>query len=203
VFRIRLQSDTFIGMNDQTPQRPVPDQMTVDQYLPWVQAQGGRWELIDGRPVKMASETVFHVKVKAYVWLAISDAIEASGRELHALTDGATVRIDPRNANEPDCLVYAGPERPGEDIEVPDPVIVAEVVSPTSGKRDKVAKRADYFSLPSVVHYLIVDPVERTVQHIRRTDPLSSTGQLLREGESVDLAPLGIVIEARRFFARR
>ena len=107
-------------MNDQTPSRPIPVDMTVDQFLPWVMAQSGRWELIDGRPVKMASETLFHIRVKGYVWLALMDAIDASGLELHALTDGATVRIDPRNAVEPDCLVYAGPERPGEDIEVPD-----------------------------------------------------------------------------------
>ncbi len=189
-------------MNDQTPERPIPEQMTVDQYLPWAMAQGGRWELIDGRPVKMPSETLFHVRVKAYVWLAIIDAIEKSGLELHALTDGATVRIDPRNANEPDCLVYAGPERPGEDLEVPDPVIVVEVVSPTSSKRDKVKKRADYFSLPSVAHYLIVDPVERTVQHLRRVDTLDSDRGLLREGDTLDLAPLGFAVEVRRFFNR-
>jgi Uma2 family endonuclease len=177
--------------------------MTVDQYLPWAMAQGGRWELIDGRPVKMASETLYHIRVKLYVCVAIMDAIEASGLDLHALTDGATVRIDPRNANEPDCLVYAGPERPGEDLEVPDPVVVVEVVSPTSSKRDKVKKRADYFSLPSVEHYLVVDPVERTVQHIRRSDSPDAQGRCLREGEFLNLAPLGLVVEVRRFFNRR
>jgi Uma2 family endonuclease len=190
-------------MNDQTPSRPIPVDMTVDQYLPWVMAQGGRWELIDGRPVKMASETLFHVRVKGYVWLALMDAIEASGLELHALTDGATVRIDPHNANEPDCLVYAGPERPGEDIEIPDPVVVAEVVSPSSGKRDKVHKRTDYFSLPSVAHYLIVDPMERTVHHIQRTDAADAPGQLLKDAETLTLSPLGLSVEVRRFFARR
>lgn len=189
-------------MNDQTPERPIPEQMTVDQYLPWAMAQGGRWELIDGRPVKMPSETLFHVRVKAYVWLALVDAIEKSGLELHALTDGATVRIDPRNTNEPDCLVHAGPERPGEDLEIPDPVIVAEVVSPTSSKRDKVRKRADYFSLPSVEHYLVVDPVERTVLHIRRADRPDDDGRLLREGDTLDLSPMVLQVEVRRFFAR-
>jgi Uma2 family endonuclease len=190
-------------MNDQTPERPVPEQMTVDQYLPWAMAQGGRWELIDGRPVKMASETLNHIRVKSYVWLTFLDVIEASGLELHALADGATVRIDPRNANEPDCLVYPGPERPGEDLEVPDPVIVVEVVSPTSSKRDKVKKRTDYFSLPTVAHYLIVDPVERTVQYLCRADSPDAQGRLLREGEFLDLAPLGLVVEVRRFFNRR
>ena len=190
-------------MNDQTPQRPVPEQMTVDQYLPWALAQGGRWELIDGRPVKMPSETLFHVRVKFFVCLALMDAVEASGLELHALSDGATVRIDPRNANEPDSLVYTGPERPGEDLEVPDPLIVVEVISPTSDKRDKVSKRADYFSLPSVAHYLIVDPVERTVWHLRPADQPDGDGLLLGEGDTLALAPPGLTVDVRRCFGRR
>ena len=190
-------------MNDQTPQSPVPGIRTVDHYLPWAHAQGGRWELIDGKPVRMPAETLYHVRVKGYVWLALTDAIDATGLELHALTDGATVRIDPRNANEPDSLVYAGPERPGDDLEVADPVIVVEVISPGSGKRDKVRKRADYFSLPSVAHYLIVDPVGRTVQHLRPTDPATADGLMLGENDSIDLAPPGLEIKVRRFFARR
>ena len=190
-------------MNDQTPQRPLPEQMTVDQYLPWALAQGGRWELIEGRPVKMPFETLYHVRVKFFVCLALMEAVEASGLELHALSDGATVRIDPRNANEPDSLVHAGPERPGEDLEVPDPVIVVEVISPTSGQRDKVFKRADYFSLPSVAHYLIVDPVARTVQHLQRADQPDGDGRLLAESDTLILSPPGLKVDVRRCFGRR
>ena len=86
-------------------------------------------------------------KVKFYVALALMDIAEASGQELHALSDGPTVRIDDTNANEPDSLVYGGPELPGSQLEVPNPIIVVEVVSPSSGRRDRVHKRQDYFSL--------------------------------------------------------
>jgi Uma2 family endonuclease len=41
---------------------------------------------------------------------------------------------------------------------VPNPVIVVEVSSPSTRKIDASLKMTGYFSLPSVHHYLIIDP---------------------------------------------
>jgi Uma2 family endonuclease len=70
-------------MNDQTPIR-----MTVDEFLSWVPAQDGRWELIDRRPVRMRSETFDHIDVKALVWLALKEHVADFGLELQVLSDG-------------------------------------------------------------------------------------------------------------------
>ena len=180
-------------MNDQTPIR-----MTVDEFLCWGPAQDGRWELIDGRPVKMPSETFDHVDIKAYVWLALKELVEANSG-LHVLSDGATVRIDSNNANEPDALIYAGPKRDGKSIELPDPIIVVEVVSPTSGRRDRVRKRHDYFSLPSVEHYLVVEPGDRTVLHFDRAN-WQGDGRPLAEADMIDFTPPGLRLPVRRCF---
>lgn len=181
-------------MNDQTPQK-----MTVDEYLPWAIARGGRWELIDGRPVKMPSETFDHIDVKFFVCLALKEIIAGSGLELHALSDGATVRIDPGNANEPDALVYAGPKRAGRSIELTDPLIVVEVVSPSSGSRDRITKRQDYFSLPGVAHYLVIEPETRTLLHFNRAN-WQGEGLLLAESDTADLSPPGLKLPVRRCF---
>ena len=176
--------------------------MTVDEYLPWAIAQGGRWELIDGRPIKMPSETLGHIDAKAFVWLALKEIVEAAGLDLHVVSDGATVRIDERNANEPDCLVYAGPRLPDRTIEIPEPLIVVEVVSPTSSARDKIHKRDDYRHVPSIAHYLIADPQTRTVLHYHRGN-WQGEPDIRAEGESVHLAPPGIDLPVRRCFAFR
>ena len=184
-------------MNDQTPHR-----MTVDEYLPWAVTQDGRWELIDGRPIKIPSETFDHIDVKFYVCLVLKQLIDEAGLELHTLSDGATVRINPHNANEPDALVYAGPKRPGRSIELSDPIIVIEVISPTSGARDKTRKRADYFSLPSVEHYLVVEPEPHTVLHFDRGNWQGDPREL-NETETIDLDPPGLVVPVHRCFAFR
>ena len=79
-----------------------------------------------------------------------------------------TVRIDEATAYEPDALVYCGSKLSPAAIEVPNPIIVVEVLSPSTRHIDLSAKLVDYFRLPSVAHYLIVDPVSpRIIHHAR------------------------------------
>ena len=181
-------------MNDHPPLR-----MTVDEFLAWAPARDGRWELIDGRPIKMPSETFDHIDAKFFVCLVLKQLAAASGGSLHVLSDGATVRIDPHNANEPDALVYAGQKRAGRSIELPDPIIVVEVVSPGSHRRDKVRKRRDYFSLVSVEHYLVVEPEERAVLHFDRAN-WQGEGRRLGESDTIDLTLPGLIVPVRRCF---
>ena len=54
------------------------------------------------------------------------------------------------------------------------PFIVVEVISPRTHKVDTTQKLADYFRIPSVMHYLIVNTSRRAVVHHERgsTAPL-------------------------------
>jgi Uma2 family endonuclease len=142
--------------------------MTVDDFLAWAETQEGRWELYDGVPVAMSPERVIHVQVKLRVANALERAIAAAGLPCHALLDGVAVRIDRHRSYQPDALVYCGPPLPGDALEVPNPVIVAEVLSPSNALTDLRDKLVGYFQVPSIVHYLIVDPDNRLVIHHRR-----------------------------------
>ncbi len=167
--------------------------MTVDEFVPWAMAQGGRWELIDGEPWKIPSETSDHRKLKAAVYVALRDAVIAAGVLCVVEMDGATVRIHDKRAYEPDALVYPGPELAGDSVEVPNPVILVEVLSPGTQRLDAGAKFRDYFSLPSVTHYLIVDPSEKTVLHHARAPDGRIVSAAISEGELV-LDPPGITL---------
>jgi Uma2 family endonuclease len=106
------------------------------------------------------------------------------------LPDGMTVRVDARTAFEPDALVYCGPKVAPTSLEIPDPVIVVEVLSPSTRRIDTFAKVAGYFGLPSVGHYLIVDPTQPLVlHHARATDTILT--RIVREG-AVPLDPPGL-----------
>ena len=141
--------------------------LTVDDYLAWAAAQpeAPRTELINGQIVFMSPEQLQHTRLKASVYLALHRAIADAGIEAEAFTDGVTIPIDPHTAYEPDASVRLGPPLPGCDMKVPDPVIVVEVISPSSAHSDTSAKLIGYFKLTSVQHYLVIDPEARTVTH--------------------------------------
>jgi Uma2 family endonuclease len=59
------------------------------------------------------------------------------------------VRIDERTVYEPDALVRRGPPVDNEEVELNDPIVVVEVISPSSQALDAVTKLEAYFRLPS------------------------------------------------------
>ncbi len=176
--------------------------MTVDEFLAWSADNPGRYELSDGEIVAMAPERLGHAKAKFAVQAALLAAIRRAGLDCHMVPDGATVRVSERTAYEPDALVYCGPEKPDDDIEVPNPVIVVEVLYPGTRHIDNAAKLEGYFALPSVAHYLIVDTQKRVVIHHARDSGGLLRTRIARDG-TIDLDPPGIAIAFEFLLQRR
>ena len=178
--------------------------MTVDDFLVWVATQpkeAGRFELIDGHVVSMQSERLVHTEVKFALASNFRDAIRRAKLPCHALPDGALVRISKTRAFEPDTLVYCGSRHPPDVIEVPDPIIVCEVLSPDSLERDHGEKLEGYFTVPSIQHYLIVDPDRQRVIHHRRGTGEDIITRLYKSG-TIKLDPPGIAVGVDDLYER-
>jgi Uma2 family endonuclease len=175
--------------------------LTVEEFLAWADSQTERQraELINGQIVPMAPERISHAKTKLAAAIALRDAIARSMLSCHALPDGPTVRIDEHTAYEPDALVYCGEEVPLSSLIVPNPMIVVEVLSPTTRHTDTSAKLIGYFKLPSVSHYLVIDPDARKVTHHGRLADGTISAQTLTSG-TVRLDPPGISLEVADLF---
>lgn len=146
--------------------------MTADQFLLWLaDRDAGRFELVAGEPVAMAPERSGHALTKARVWRALDEAIRSAGRPCVAYPDGMAVVIDEQTVYEPEVLVRCGAPLDADAIRIEDPVIVVEVLSPSSEARDAGAKLADYVRFPTLRHYVLVDPKTRVlVRHRIRPD---------------------------------
>jgi len=175
--------------------------MTVEQFLAWLEdgPEGARYELVAGEVVAMAPERAAHARLKARIWRALDDQIVAHGLSCEALPDGMTVKIDEHTAYEPDALVHCDQPLPDDAIIVPAPVIVVEVLSPTTKAHDAGAKLADYFRLPSVRHYLLVRTERPTVIHHRRADDGSIATRIVTAG-ALALDPPGLTLELAQIY---
>ena len=85
-------------------------------------------------------------------------------------------------------------------MEIPNPLIVVEVLSPSTAADDHGLKLDGYFSLGSVFHYLILDPDRRVMIHHRRGQAGAIETRVLREGEVI-LDPPGFDAQVAAFFA--
>ncbi len=176
--------------------------MSADAFLEWAEAQsGGRYQLIGGEIVAMAPERLEHVHVKRMVTNALEAAIAAAGLPCRAFVEGAGVKIDGSTVFEPDALVNCGPPPPRGSLIVPNPVIVVEVISPTSVARDMEVKYANYFRHPSVQHYLILFIETRLALLHSRAEDETLKSRIAREGDRLTLDPPGIEVAVSDLFA--
>jgi Uma2 family endonuclease len=83
----------------------------------------------------MAPHRAAHVRLKAEIWLALRDGIKSGGLPCEVFPDGMGVRIDEASLYEPDAVVHCGESLPGEEVLIPAPVIVVEVLSPSTPPR--------------------------------------------------------------------
>jgi Uma2 family endonuclease len=169
--------------------------MTVDEFLAWAEGRPGRFELEDGEVLPMSPQQVGHALVKMRVVNALAAAISRAGLNCHAFPDGITVRVNRFTAFEPDALVHCGDLPALNALEVTNPVVVAEVLSPASRRRDLGDKVAGYFRVESICHYLIVDPEGAVIIHHSRSADGIIPPKFIREGKIV-LDPPGLTLDA-------
>jgi len=169
--------------------------MTADEFIVWAmeQPEGKHYELVAGEVFAMSPERVGHARAKLRVAARFAAAIDAGHLSCEVFGDGMAVRVDAATVYEPDAMVRCGPPMDDDAIEVMDPVIVVEVVSPSSHKRDSGTKLEDYFRIPSVRHYLIVKTENKAIIHHRRDETGEIFTHILREGV-LHLDPPGLTV---------
>ncbi len=174
--------------------------MTVEDFLDWDNDGGNRHELLNGRVHAMSPERLRHLECKGAVYTALKDAIRTSGAPCSVLPDGATVPTAAGSAFRPDALVRCGPQLDGDTQLFSDPLIVVEVASPSTRHIDSGIKFAGYFGLPSVRHYLLIDPDGRVLVHHRR-DGEEIRSRIIASG-ALRLDPPGLELTIEDLFGR-
>lgn len=167
--------------------------MTVEEFCSWEGGDGRRWELRDGVPVMMAPGTRAHGRVAGRLAGRIDEALRGR-RPCEAVVEaGIASALRDDTLLVADVAVTCAPPSPGERL-VADPVLVVEVLSPSTARDDRGEKLPDYRAMPSVREILLVEAETPHAEIHRRLDGDRWLTTLLRgpdallELESVGLA---------------
>ncbi len=180
-------------MSEQTSR--LPAHLSKSDYYAWVLAQPrGRFELHAGEVLAMAPERVRHAQAKGRAYRLLAEAIARAGVPCEALPDGVSVEVDDRTVFEPDALVNCG-DLDLDGLSAPSPVVIVEITSPSNSRVDLTVKFGEYFRLPSLRHYIIVQLAQRRVLHHHRTNDGRIETAILASGP-LALDPPGITILA-------
>ena len=151
-----------------TPRSPdVSGEMTpYERYVAFF-PDGMKGDLIDGNAIIDMSITILHERLFKLLLILLEGYAEAKGLG-EVFGSKTTMRLDDENGYEPDVLfIRAG--RLGildvKDAKAPVDLAV-EIVSPSSGKRDRETKFEGYERV-GVPEYWLIDPVRREASFYR------------------------------------
>ena len=156
----------------------------VYEFLAWSERQrDDRYELVDGEIVATRRDSVRHNQTKFAAARALQDATRAAEPPCVVFIDGVGVKINDKTLRIPDVLVQCGAEPDPDALIVGSPLIVVEVVSPSSERDDIETKLVDYFSVASIRHYLIIFSERRVVVHHMRSEGGEITTRIAHDGD--------------------
>src|SRR5262249_23631812 len=119
--------------------------MGKSEFLAWVQAHEGRYELVGSRVVMMTGGSRGHAILVRRLAAALEKRLDT--KRWTVLTSDFGVDIGPSTVRYPDVVVDVAGGR-FNDLTATAPVPIAEVVSPSSARDDVGAKADEYVRLP-------------------------------------------------------
>lgn len=137
---------------------------TLEDFLAWEREQPEPYEFLDGQIVAMVGGTAAHATIKGNVYRALFDRMR--GKPCRVFVN--SLKVTTANASHyPDVAVTCTGLAPSDDL-LPEPVVIVEVLSPSTEDRDRSAKWVNYRTLPTLQHYLLIAQDQRRVELISR-----------------------------------
>jgi Uma2 family endonuclease len=143
-----------------------PDQprLSSDEFMAWEEQQDERHEFIAGEIHAMTGASVPHAKIVFNMAKLFDAAIDADNCAV--FNESVKLRFD-GELFYPDIMVTCEEYQPGREW-FEAPVLLAEVLSPSTQVRDRDLKWARYQRIPSLQTFLLVAQHRPWVQVFRR-----------------------------------
>jgi Uma2 family endonuclease len=128
--------------------------MTLAEFLEWEERQPLRYEFDGFGPVAMTGGTYGHSTIQRNLAIAIGGRLRRKPCQFH----GSDLKFQVAEAHirYPDGMVLCSPVDRRATV-VHDPVIVFEVLSPSTTRNDRIVKAREYQATPSVERYVMLE----------------------------------------------
>ncbi len=160
---------------------------------------GKRYEVIDGELLVTGSPSGRHQRAVAKLWRIVDDYVSAHQLGV-ALMSPSDIEYSPRRYVQPDLYVVPldGTSVARNWNRLPQLMLVAEVLSPSTARHDRRTKRRMYLD-EGVPQYWIVDPHARLIERWRPGDERPEVCDVTIEWHAAGHVP-SLVIDLQPFF---
>jgi Uma2 family endonuclease len=171
---------------------------TAAAFLAWLGGREERYEFDGLRPVAMTGGNARHNRIVTNIHAALRTRLRGTpcaffGPDLGVRTIGERVRF-------PDALITCA-RFPDTAELAPDVRVIFEVLSPTSGRTDRIVKVQEYAAIASMRRYVIVESRFPGVLVLHRMNAGDAwTALALTAEELLDLPEAGATVAIADFY---
>lgn len=141
--------------------------MSLDEFLAWEEKQELRWEFDGFAPMAMTGGTSEHSAIQRNLSIAVGGRLR--GQRCQLYTADLKIRVA-GSIRYPDAFVVCSPVPHGTPV-VTDPVVVFEVLSPSTASTDIGVKNEEYRDTPSIQRYvMLAQDQQRAIVFAREGD---------------------------------
>jgi Uma2 family endonuclease len=171
--------------------------MTLAEFLEWDDGTDTRYELVRGKILAMAPPSARH----SIIALKIGGVLEATlKRPCYAGANAGVIRPDRDDTFYEADLVVSCTPLDADTSTIPRPVVVIEVLSPTTAEHDRGSKLYDYRRIPSVQEIALVASEQRHVEIWRRRGPKWEVEDLIGDA-TLALESVGVQVPFAAIYA--
>ncbi len=174
---------------------PQTKPLGLDDFLAWERGQELRYEFDGDRITAMTGGTLEHSAIATNLVEALRRRLKAPCRAFR----GDVKIVAAGNVRYPDALVSCSTAERGADI-VPDPVVVFEVLSPSTASVDRVTKNQEYRATPSIQRYVMLEQTRIAATVFARSGD-NWIGTVITGDATLDMPEIGIELPLAELFA--
>ena len=169
--------------------------MTPAEFLDWEQRQETKYEFDGFAPVAMVGVTRAHSIIQGNILTALINRLRGTSCRPH----GPELKVEVAGRiRYPDAFVACGAGGANDSI-ITDPVVIFEVLSPGSDRRDRITRNEEYRLTPSVRRYVMPEQDEPAANVFAREGD-RRVGTLLRGDVILALPEIGVEVPLAEFY---
>ena len=170
--------------------------MSLAEFLEWEERQELRYEFDGVEPVAMTGGSLRHAAIQRNLAIAVGSRL--SGKPCQFFGSDLKIQVGENSSRYPDGIVLCSDMDPSLKI-VRNPVVIFEVLSPSTAAKDRIVKAREYQATPSVKRYVMLeqDRIGATV-HVRAQDGWSVL--VLKDDDILAMPEIGLEIPLAEFY---
>ena len=150
-------------------QPEIQNRYTVAEYFALEAQSEVRHEYFDGEVLAMAGGTIPHNLIKGNIVAGLRPGVRQRGCRLYDESVRLAVQND-FHYTYPDVMVSCDPSDRRDPLLIRQPVLIVEVLSPSTAEYDRSRKFNQYKKIPSLRHYILVSQTAWVLEWFRRDD---------------------------------